>query len=251
MNVAQFAITVGFGTATLALAQHPEFDVASIRIAPPQPAGRTSTRMSVNTTTTEAGRLRYSNVSLKEIVGQAYRVPQYQISGADPLGFARFDIDAVLPAGASGEQVPPMLQSLLADRFKLALHHETKELLVYALIVGKNGPKLRRAESATGISSDSNRTHWHVSAKTTMAYFAEFLSLRLERPVADATGLSGAFEITLDWAPDTAEQPGADDNPTGPSIFTAVQEQIGLKLEPRRGPVEFLVIDHAEMPSGN
>jgi uncharacterized protein (TIGR03435 family) len=254
MRAARRKIAIASGTAVLAalaLAQRPEFDVASIRVAPPQPTGRTSTRMSVNTTTTEAGRLRYSNVSLKEIVGQAYKVAQYQISGPDPLDSARFDIDAVLPAGASGDQVPLMLQALLADRFRLALHREKKELPVYSLVVGKNGPKIKRAESATGISSDSNRIHWHVTAKTTMPHFAEFLSLRLERPVVDETGLAGAFEITLDWTPDTAAEPGANDTPPGPSIFTAVQEQLGLKLEARKGPVDFLVIDHAENPSGN
>ncbi len=136
-----------------------------------------------------------------------------------------------------------MLQALLAERFKLTLHRETKELPMYVLVVAKNGPKFKTTESETGISSNSSRTHWHVTAKGTMRRFAEFLSEEAGRPVVDQTGLSGSYELTLDWTPDDA--PAANDSAAGPSLFTALQEQLGLKLDATKGPVEILVIDRA------
>ncbi len=228
--------------ALIAFPQTPvEFEVATIKPAPPQPEGRTSTGMSSDT---ETGKLNYTNVNLKEAIGKAYKVQQYQIAGPDWLNTERFDIVAKFPPHSAADQVPLMLQSLLADRFKLTLHRETKELPMYALVVGKNGAKFKTAESETGISSNSSRTHWHVSAKVSMHRFAEFLSDEAGRPVVDQTGLSGTYELTLDWAPDDAAT--ANDATAGPSIFTALQEQLGLKLDSTKGPVEMLVIDHAE-----
>jgi uncharacterized protein (TIGR03435 family) len=231
----------------------PEFEVASIKPAPAQDAGHTSTNMNVHTSGDgRNGSLSYTNVSVKEVLGQAYKIQQYQISGGPSwLESERFDIAAIIPAGSSQDQIMLMLQNLLADRFQLVLHRETKPLPVYALTVGKNGLKIKPVESGNDISSNSSRTRWHVNAKTSMPRFAEFLSVQLDRPVLDDTGLSGAFEITLDWTVDTVEQPGANDTASGPSIFTAVQEQLGLKLEARKGPVEILVVDRVERPSGN
>ena len=115
---------------------------------------------------------------------------------------------------------------------------------MYALVAAKNGPKFQSTESETGISSNSIRTHWHVVAKGSMGRFAEFLSDEAGRPVVDHTGLSGSYELTLDWAPDDAA--AANDAAAGPSLFTALQEQLGLKLDSTKGPVEMLVIDRAE-----
>lgn len=233
------------GLAFCCAANAQQFDVASIKPAPPQPPGQTSTQMDVTTDATRNGILRYSNVTLKEVLGEAYQVKQYQIAGGPGwLDSERFDITATIPAGARRE-VPKMLQTLAAERFGLSLHRETRELPVYVLQVGKNGSKLKPAKSATGISRDTDGTHSHLTAETTMAAFVDSLSQRLDRPVLDETGLTGAFEITLDWASDS----GGD--PVGPSIFTAVQEQLGLKLESRRSGVEILVIDHADKPSEN
>jgi uncharacterized protein (TIGR03435 family) len=215
-----------------------EFEVATVKPAPPQPDGSTSYGMS-----TDAGRLNYANVTLKDVLEKAYRVQQYQITGPDWIDTERFDITAKIPDGAARDQVPLMLQSLLADRFKLTLHHETKELPMYALVVAKNGPKFKSIESDADISSNSSRTHWHVEAKASMHRFAEFLGEEVGRPVADQTGLSGSYEMTLDWAADDAP---ANDATAGPSIFTALQEQLGLKLDSTKGPVEMLVIDRAE-----
>jgi uncharacterized protein (TIGR03435 family) len=242
------AVTVGLLVASGAWAQ--EFDVASIKLAPPgSKPGSVSTRISVwAAKDNQPGKLDYYNISLAEIIGQAYRVQQNQIEGADSLIPDRFDIHAVIPAGTDADQVALMLQALLQERFKLALHRDTRQLPVYALTIGKNGAKLKPAESASGINSDTNRTNWHVSAKTTIPQFAEFLARKLDRLVVDETSLSGVFEIVLDAAPYSLD--GSQDA-AGPSIFTALQEQLGLRLEARRAPVEILVVDAAERPSEN
>jgi uncharacterized protein (TIGR03435 family) len=242
------AVAVGLLFASGSWAQ--EFEVASIKLAGPQPNdGRLHTRMSVwAAKDNQPGKLDYYNISLAEIIEQAYRIQENQIEGADSLIPDRFDIHAIIPAETTADQVPPMLQTLLRDRFKLALHRETRQLPVYALTTAKNGSKLKPAESASGITSDTNRTNWHVSAKTTMPQFAEFLARKLDRLVVDETGLSGAFEIALDAAPYSLD--GSQDA-AGPSIFTALQEQLGLKLEARKAPVEILVVDRAEGPSEN
>jgi uncharacterized protein (TIGR03435 family) len=224
-----------------------EFEVATIKPAPPQSGERTHTRMSSDT---ETGKLTYSNVNLKEVIGKAYEIPQYQISGPDWLETDRFDVVAKFPPRSPAEQLPLMLQALLADRFKLTLHRETKELPVYALTVAKGGPKFKTSETASGITTNSNRTQWHVVAKGSMERFAEFLTREAGRPVLDKTGLTGTYEMTLDWAPDGA--PVANDAAPLPSLFTALQEQLGLKLVFTKGPVETLVVDHVDrIPTEN
>ncbi len=214
----------------------PVFEVASIKPAPPQAPGRVSTRMSAN-----RGRLNYTNVSLRDVIGQAYHLQHGQISGPSWLDTERFDIAGKIPAGAGMDQIPQMLQSLLADRFKLKSHSETKEQPVYALVAGKNGPRLQKAESSSGLGGGSGRGRAHVSGKFSMPRFADYLSDRLGRPVLDQTKLDGAYAITLDWVPDSSEESAA-----GPSIFTALQQQLGLKLVATKGATTVLVIDHVE-----
>jgi uncharacterized protein (TIGR03435 family) len=218
-----------------------EFEVATIKPAPPQSGPRTHTRISTDTGT---GKLTYANVNLKEAIGQAYKVQQYQISGPDWLEADRFDIVARFPPRSEAEKVPLMLQALLADRFKLNLHRETKELPVYSLTVARNGPKFKKSETASGITTNSSRTEWHVVAKVSMERFAEFLTSEAGRLVLDKTGLPGSYEVTLDWAPDGA--PTGTDGVALPSLFTALQEQLGLKLVSTKAPVETLVIDHVD-----
>ena len=247
------------GTFGQPAALSPEFEVASIKPAPPQAPGRVSTRMSA-----DAGRLTYTNVSLSDLIEKAYRVQHNQISGPAWLDAERFDIAAKIPAGIAMDQIPQMFQALLADRFKLKLHREKKELPIYALVAGKNGPKPRKAESSDGLSIGYNPGRAHISGNVSMAWFADYLSLRLGRPVLDQTKMDGAYAIALDWVPDSTEepgsmptsQPGAPDGgapgAAGPSLFTALQEQLGLKLAPTKGPVETLVIDHAaRVPTEN
>lgn len=235
-----FLLAASLAFAQMAFAQKgPEFDVATVRPAAPSTDGRSHTRIS---TDTDTGKLNYTNVNLKDIIGQAYKVQEYQISGPDWINTERFDIVAQFPPHTDARQLQPMLQSLLTDRFKLATHRETKQLPVYNLVVAKGGPKFKAAESSSGITSDSNRTRWHVKATVTMRRFAEFLSDEVDRPVIDKTGLTGAYDFTIDWAVDSS----VATNDSGPSIFTALQEQLGLKLDSAKGPVEIIVVDHAE-----
>ncbi|MDP9169809.1 MAG: TIGR03435 family protein [Acidobacteriota bacterium] len=220
------------------------FEVASIKPAAPVEFGRTSVRRSVTKEKGVQGRLNYQGISLMDLIGDAYRVQHRQISGPDWLTSQRFDILALIPAAENNDQIPEMLTALLQERFKLKTHEDTKEEQVYRLVLANNGPKLQKAEKETGISGRSNRTADQVNAQTTLSHFAEYLSERLDRPVVDQTGLTGVYSIHVEWTPDTAPATGVD--ATGPSIFTAVREQLGLRLVSGKTPVQLLVVDSTE-----
>lgn len=185
--------------------------------------------------------LRMKNVTLKACITWAYRMTDSQVSGPDWLTSERFDIVA---KAESGKPQPEMLASVLAERFKLAVHREMKELTVYALVVAKNGPKLKKVDPGEG---DTTSRRGHLTAtRVSMAGLARFLAgpnVRLGRPVVDKTGLDGVFNFNLDWSPEGSAEKAAD---ALPSIFIALQEQLGLKLEAQKGPVEVLVVDHVE-----
>jgi uncharacterized protein (TIGR03435 family) len=222
------------------------FDVASVKRLPPPPGGVLSSMK------LEPGRLTCSNVNLRKLIVQAYGVKDFQLSGPDWLNSEIYDIAATMPPATSTDQVLPMLQSLLAERFQLKLHRETKEVPMYALVVGKTGLKIKEGEF--GHSSTSASPGHLTAQKIPLSKLADFLSNQLGSPVTDLTGMKGFFDFTLEWAPDArpGEAGGASDSTPGASIFTAVQEQLGLKLEARKGPVEILVIDHVEkIPTGN
>ena len=276
---------------------------------------------------TDAARVDIGFVSLNDLICAAYKVKAYQVSGPDwmgGMGGQRFDVLAKMPEGATKEQVPEMLQALLAERFKLAIHHDTKERSVYALVVGKGGPKLKESppdppapavaekpEAAPGdpgaeaapakdaspqvkfqrnsdgssgtatvhgpdgnakMSFGPNGMHMEME-KMTMAKLAETLTPFVDRPVVDMTELKGNFQVALDLAMEDlknvarkfgAAVPGAApssgdagslpsdavSDPTG-SVFTSVM-QLGLKLEPRKTPLDLIVIEHIEkMPTEN
>lgn len=158
------------------------FEVASIRPSPPVEFGRTSVRRSVDKEKGTEGRLNYQGISLLDLIADANHIQHRQISGPDWLSSQRFDILAVIPASQPEDQIPEMIGALLLDRFNLKTHDETKEMQVYGLVVAKGGPKLKRAEQATGISGKSTKTTEHVSARTTLAGLAAYLSERLDRP---------------------------------------------------------------------
>jgi uncharacterized protein (TIGR03435 family) len=220
------------------------FEVASIRAAAPVEFGRTSVRRSVTKEIGTQGRLNYQGISLMDLIGDAYRIQHRQISGPDWLSAQRFDILAVIPAAQSNDQIPQMLGALLQERFKLKTHQDTREEQVYRLVLANSGPNLEKAEKETGISGRSTKTVEQVSARITLASFAEYLSERLDRPVVDQTGLAGVYSIHLKWMPDTAPAAGVD--AVGPSIFTAVQEQLGLRLAAGKAAVRFLIVDSIE-----
>lgn len=136
-----------------------------------------------------------------------------------------------------------MLQMLLVGRFKLSTHRETKEVPIYALLVARNGPKLQEVKDK-GTLGGMSASSWTLRGQLTLPDLARALSSSADRPAVDRTGLTAGFEINLRWSAD-------DVDPTAPSLFTAIQEQLGLKLEPAKGPVEVLTIDHAEKPRAN
>jgi uncharacterized protein (TIGR03435 family) len=149
-----------------------------------------------------------------------------------------------------------MMQSLLADRFKLTVHQETKEMPIYALVVAKNSPKLQPSK-AEETEFGGSRGQF-LCQKVPMSMLAGQLRRLLGRPVHDETGLTGEYDFKLEWTPDeppanagTAEARTAPPDRTGPSIFTALQEQLGLRLESRKGVVVVLVVDRVERPSEN
>ena len=230
---------------------------------------------------------RAAHVTLQTMIVQAYGVRQYQISGGPSwLISDYFDVEAKLDSSVADalKTLGPdqlklarqrMLQALLADRFALKVRNVTKEGSVYLLVVGKNGSKMQDAKPSaahqlagpdsggiTGVIALDRGSGGGTKAMATsvnIPYLARYLSQVLRRPVLDKTGLTGIYDFTLDFVPDVGATPvstGSDDNtlpadPDGAPIFTAIQQQLGLKLDPGKGPVETLVIDHVERPSGN
>jgi uncharacterized protein (TIGR03435 family) len=198
-------------------------------------------------------KIRYVALSLASLIGDAYHRERYQISGAQGwMDSDRYDILANAPGetAPSREDERLMLQSLLADRFQLKLHTETRDSSVYALVAAKNGPKLKVSTAGEYSQSVSGRrSALETFAKATMQQLANHLSSYVGRPVLDKTGLPAAYDFTLNWTPDSGGQPNPDLN--GVDLFTALQEQLGLKLESQKAPIEMLVIDRAEKPSEN
>lgn len=193
-------------------------------------------RDSVNT---NDGSLTMRNVSLRMIIEDAYDLKRYTLTAPDWTGTERFDIKAKVGEKVKHEELRLMLQSLLAERFQLKAHRELKEMTGYALLPAKSGFKLKPAEG-NGSSINSSRGAGKVKATckhVSMPRLADYLSGRMDHPVVDQSGISDAYDFILEWSPD---QIGED---AGPSIFTALTEQLGLRLETRKLPVSILVVD--------
>lgn len=199
-------------------------------------------------------RIRLVALTLLDLVGDAYHCERYQISGAQGLiASERYDILANAPGDSAPtkDSLRRKLQALLADRFQLKVHMETEERPVYALVIGKNGPKVK-ASTADEYSQNASgaRTAHRTFANATMEQLASNLYFSAGGPVFDKTGLRGFYDFTLDWTPDYGG-PATSSESSGVDIFTALQEQLGLKLEPQKADIEMLVIDHAEKLSEN
>jgi uncharacterized protein (TIGR03435 family) len=201
-----------------------------------------------------------TNVSLTQLLQLVYHIKESLITGVSgPLSSEHFDIEAKVlgpdpntPVKLSDKQLLAMVRPLLAERFQFKAHTEFKELPIYELIVLKDGPKFK--QSATDSQKGNMTNSWGdnkggiVAKAINMINLAGVLSDQAHRTVIDKTGLPGKYDFTLKWAVDVVTDAPSD---AGPSIFTAVQEQLGLKLQPAKGPVETLVVDHVEMPSAN
>lgn len=182
--------------------------------------------------------------NLKFLLAYAYSVKNSQIAGPDWIDRQPYSIDARMPPGSTQGEVLQMLQALLAERFHLTLHREQRLLPVYALVAAKNGPKLRGADEVDRAASFNKQgTGYYASNKGTIEGLAGVLSRYLGRPVLDMTGLKGSYDISLKWAPDENLAP---DDASLSSVFSAVQEQLGLRLESRKAPVDFLVVDRVD-----
>jgi uncharacterized protein (TIGR03435 family) len=236
-NVWKAALT-GSALAFALAAQQPAFETVSIK--PADPAD--STRM----TQPLSNGLRGRNLRLFELIMSAWHLNRDQIIGSTGwMETAGWDIEARFPEGASSKQAPQMMQAMLADRFRLVTHRETRTLPVYVLSVVKGGAKLQQGDGAGRMSAGPRLIRY---SSGTMSELAGQLSSYLGREVIDRTGLTGQYAISLSFAP---VDPGDAEQDSAPSIFQALQEQAGLKLESTKGPVEVLVIDHAERATGN
>jgi uncharacterized protein (TIGR03435 family) len=239
-----------------AAASAPQFDVAAIHPHNPAPHERSHI-------VSENGRFTIINVDLKAIIQWAYDLPESRIvAGPSWLGSARWDIEAKAEnaldtqknydSEAARQEKRRMVQSLLADRFHLAVHYETRELPIYELVVGKGGPTFLRTRAE---GSKFDRWNGRIELQggdNTVAVLAEQLAEVLGRVVVDKTGIQGRYKMALRWTPDDrAPSSGTSSDESAPSIFTALQEQLGLKLESGKGLVEVLVIDGAAMPTAN
>jgi uncharacterized protein (TIGR03435 family) len=234
---------------------NPVFEVATIKLSPPDEPGKAFTLRGGNFVTV--------NTTLSDLMTFAYKLHPRQITGGPAwLSTEKYDLNAKPePEGLpSADQAKIMVQKLLTDRFRLAFHRDQKEIPVYALVVGKSGPKLTPSvdqDARPGLFF--SRPGVLPARSATMADFAHVMqSAVLDRPVVDQTGLSGRYDFILKWTPDPfqfsgmgikAPPPAAD--AADPDLFTAIQQQLGLKLESVKAPVEVLVIDHVEKPSEN
>jgi uncharacterized protein (TIGR03435 family) len=279
-----------------------QFEVASVKVHPPP-----ITMVGISN---RGGRFIVTGFSLKMLVGRGYGVPDLKIVGAPAWADSeRYDIEAKAPGDTAPGPVQPMIQALLADRFQLKVHKETRDLPVYELTVPKNGSKMKlsadqtppaplagrgpgpeagpggipgargplgpspggpgggpgpfdagpRPRGAMGFATNQGHFVFEGSAIPVSA-LVNALQQRVDRPIVDKTGLNGLFDIRLEWAPGAespplpfTQNPDAPPPPPveGPSVFTAIQEQLGLKLESAKGPAEVIVIDSAQKPSEN
>jgi len=288
-----------------------EFDVASVKPAPPPSDNRIRISMDGGPGTPDPGRLNYEFVNLRMVLAKAYAVKSYQISGPATLDSERFNMTAKVPPGTTKEQFNVMLQNLVADRFKMTLHREKKDLPAYALVVAKGGVKMKLSAEEEPVKEGEpqakppvnfgkmpmgkdgfpvmpkgagrggmamimmpGRARFSGNAMT-ITRLCESLEQQLDRAVVDQTELTDKYDFTLTFEPEPnrmmgglppemmkgggggggaiAIAGGGGENPhqnaeqeAAPNIFTAVQEQLGLKLEPRKTPVDLLVIDHLD-----
>jgi uncharacterized protein (TIGR03435 family) len=280
------------------------FEVASVKPAPPPEVSQGGARVVRRTGcsggpgTPSPGQYTCFNTSVVNMVSNAFGLKPYQLPAASAADAARFDVTAKIPAGATKEQVGIMMQNLLIERFKLTYHYEKKEMQVYDLVVGKNGPKLKESppeppppadgaaapppplpapgkmtlgpdgfpvlparRGSTSMMMMSNGGRRITSTDAAVEQIVGLISNELARPVNDATGLKGKYDFTLTFtgevpagragasvaiSGDGGAAPAAAPDSDAPSIFAAVQEQLGLKLEQKRGTVDLFIIDHVE-----
>jgi uncharacterized protein (TIGR03435 family) len=222
------------------------------------------------------GRTVLTGCRLRDLILLAWRIQGFRVLGTTGwMDSERFNVEAKAEGNPGPEESRRMLQSLLADRFRLTFHRETRDLQTYSLVPAKAGARMTPSRPGICTPYDDSSSLSPAGADLPvcgfrnylrkpengppamviealgldMSRFARVLAALLAGPVNDATGIAGAWDFHLEFAPDDRLVPGVDNS--GPSLVTAIQEQLGLKLETRRGPVEVFVVEHAERPSAN
>ena len=250
LTAGMLAVAAQIALAQLGTVAKSAFEVASVK---------------PNSTATSIGnhfdreRMSWTGVPLRILITSAYGLQSYQVSGGPAwMESDRWDIDAKTEGPTTIPQKYQMLQALLEDRFQLKSHREQREVAGYSLVLGKNGPKLQEVKEGDsssrppGTKVGRGLIDGHA---VPMALLAGFLRSELGRPLTENTGLAGKYDFKLEWIPDEGQPNSGGDIPPpdsrGPSIFTAVQEQLGLKIEAQKVPLDILIIDHVEKPSAN
>jgi uncharacterized protein (TIGR03435 family) len=229
-------------------ASAPAFEVASVKL-------NTSIHNAIGNKY-GPGTMRWTNAPLNSLIEEMYHLKSYQILGGPAwIDSDRWDIDAKAAGPAGNKEMFEMMRALLADRFQLRFHRETRQLPVYRLVVAKDGPRLAPAKE-----QDANH-RWGTTPGpgfllmkgATIQEFAYWLSVQLNQPIVESTGLKGRYDLKLEWAQDDSQTPDVDALPESAKwpIFGAVKNQLGLALESTKGPVEVLIIDHVERASVN
>ena len=234
------------------------FEAASVKLATPrEDTGGPKSTGAPPAIARDAGRINFSNVSLKGVMCRAYDLRPDRIVGPSWLDTERYDIVATVPKDSPAGQIPAMLQDLLAKRFRMSVHWAEKQASGYALVVGKSGPKLTKStlEDSDGRSMGVDGLGHLTWTGEALDGVARSLSMLLDKPVVDNTGIPGAFDITLDVAPDSL--PGlpsrspSQESASLPSIFTAIRG-LGLELQPSQVTIKQLVVDSAQkIPTPN
>jgi uncharacterized protein (TIGR03435 family) len=230
-----------------------QFDVADIRVNNSGQAG-------IQGGILPGGQVSVRNIPMKNLIAQAYKAADVA-GGPTWLDSERFDIIAKAAPSTSEDTLRVMLQTLLAERFKLAIHREQRTKAVFALVAAKGGFKLQQAAGSgqpnCGRGRGAPDINHTACTNFTMTNLADWLPTRIapsfiDLPVVDLTGLNGTYDIQLDWVPRPAVGNAADDGGSGPNIFDALEKQLGLKLEQRKLPMPVIVVDHIErIPTAN
>jgi uncharacterized protein (TIGR03435 family) len=231
-------------------AQSPAFEVATVKIHPAGDNGFSSPDLKNGTFTAR-------NVPMRRLLRTAYNLSDLQITGPDWLGSDRYDLVAKSPQGAPDTELMPMLQALLKERFHLAVHREMKEMPVFDMVVAKGGLKIWLFDPARPVVKPpppANPTSAMVASNgvVTMSELAIRLTLSADRPVLDKTGLEGRYGFFLLYTMLSAQSADATAGSGPPDFFAAVEQQLGLRLEPKKESVEILVVDSANrVPTEN
>jgi len=232
--------------AALAQTQAQSFEAAAIKRSAPA-------MLYSGVQTSPGGRVEVSHLTVKGMIAYAYNVRDFQISGGPAWANGdMYDVVARIAEPAAAPQLRAAMQALLQERFQLGIRRETKELPVYELVLSKKGAKLQESTGHEGFLRFRGKGQVEAHSST-MSQLAQYLATLLDRPVIDATELAANYDFTLTWSPDEGQngKPGAqgEGEAGGASIFTALQEELGLKLNSGKGPVETIAIERVERPS--